>query len=110
MRSHKTKSKRPPRIWWCATGLLAFLPIHAAGLYDTQEIGQKVSDYVVSSYTPTLTAILELSEPVMQEDFQVLMVAQASAPNASPIPKTEDEVRIVHRLTTGAQRVSLMGE
>jgi CHAT domain-containing protein len=57
-----------------------------------------------------LTAILELSEPAVQEDFQVLTVAQASAPDAPPIPKTEDEVRIVHRLTAGARRMNLMRE
>jgi CHAT domain-containing protein len=90
--------------------LLAFLPIHAAGLYDAQDIGEKVSDYVVSSYTPTLTAILELSEPTVREDFQVLMVAQASPPGASPIPQTEDEVKIVHRLTAGTRGMSLMRE
>jgi CHAT domain-containing protein len=79
-------------------------------LYDTDEIGKKASDYVVSSYTPTLTAILETSEPAVEEDFQVLTVAQAWAPGASPIPKTEDEVRIVHRLTTGARIINLMKE
>jgi CHAT domain-containing protein len=46
----------------------------------------------------------------VQQDFQVLMVAQAFAPGELPIPKTEDEVRIVHRLTAGAQRMSLMRE
>ena len=90
--------------------MLAFLPIHAAGLYDTEEAGEKLSDYVVSSYTPTLTAILELSDPVVQQDFQVLTVAQASAPGAQPIPKTEDEVKIVQGLTAGARRVDLTGK
>jgi CHAT domain-containing protein len=75
-----------------------------------QDIGEKASDYVVSSYTPTLTAILELSEPTVREDFQILLVAQAFAPDASPIPKTEDEVRIVHRLAAGARRINLMRE
>jgi CHAT domain-containing protein len=79
-------------------------------LYDTDEIGEKTSDYVVSSYTPTLTAILETSEPAVEEDFQVLTVAQGWAPGAPPIPKTEDEVRIVHRLTTGVRIVNLMKE
>jgi CHAT domain-containing protein len=90
--------------------LLGFLPIHAAGLYETQEIGEKLSDYVVSSYTPTLTAILELSDPVIQGDFQVLTVAQASAPGAQPIPKTEDEVKIVQQLTTSARALNLERE
>jgi CHAT domain-containing protein len=87
--------------------VLAFLPIHAAGLYDTQEIGEKVSDFVVSSYAPTLNSILELSEPVVREDFQVLTVAQALAPGAEPIPKTEEEVQIVQKLTTGVQSLNL---
>ena len=86
------------------------MPIHAAGLYDTQEIGEKASDYVVSSYTPTLSAILEPSGSTVQGNFQVLAVAQASAPGAPSIPMTEDEVRLVHRLTAGAQRVNLMRE
>jgi CHAT domain-containing protein len=110
MCSRQTESNRSPRIWWCATGLLAFLPIHAAGLYDTQEVGEKVSDYVVSSYTPTLTAILELSDPVVREDFQILTVAQASAPGAQPIPKTEDEVKIIQSLTAGARVLNLTKE
>jgi CHAT domain-containing protein len=46
----------------------------------------------------------------VREDFQVLTVAQAWAPGAPPIPKTEDEVRIVRRLTTGVRIVNLMKE
>jgi hypothetical protein len=104
--SHQTTSERPP-VSGSATGLLAFLPIHAAGLCDVQEIGEKVSDYVVSSYTPTLTAILELSDPVVREDFQVLTVAKASAPGAQPIPKTEDGVKIVQNITASARVLNL---
>ncbi|GAA4244880.1 CHAT domain-containing protein [Dactylosporangium darangshiense] len=46
-----------PRVWWCPTGALALLPIHAAGRHDAD--GQAVMDRVVSSYTPTLRALLE---------------------------------------------------
>ncbi|CAE6498360.1 unnamed protein product [Rhizoctonia solani] len=46
-----------PRITWCATGPLSFLPLHAAG--DYRDAGQKKTfEYVVSSYTPTLSALL----------------------------------------------------
>jgi CHAT domain-containing protein len=62
---------------------------------------------VVSSYAPTLNSILELFDPVVREDLQVLTVAQASAPGAQPIPKTEDEVKIVQKLTTGARSLNL---
>ncbi|KIM84236.1 hypothetical protein PILCRDRAFT_6509 [Piloderma croceum F 1598] len=53
------RSFDPSRIWWCATDPFTFLPIHAAGLYNTRDAGFKISDFVISSYTPTLTALLE---------------------------------------------------
>ena len=46
-----------PRIWWCPTGHLAMLPIHAAGHYGPDGRGRCVIDRVVSSYTTTLTAL-----------------------------------------------------
>ena len=49
-----------PRIWWCATGPLAFLPIHAAGIYNNGMARYDISDYAVSSYTPTLNALLSM--------------------------------------------------
>jgi len=97
------------RIWWCATGSLAFLPIHAAGIYDTNK-GDKISDYVVSSYTPTLTAILDSSTPKVGNDFRILTVAQPSTPNAAQIPKTEDEVKLVQSLAGGISTINLMSE
>ncbi|KAK0493976.1 hypothetical protein EDD18DRAFT_1402949 [Armillaria luteobubalina] len=51
-----------PRLWWCPTGPLAFLPVHAARDYCTNEQGTKLSDYVISSYTPTLTILLDKLE------------------------------------------------
>ncbi|KAJ6550825.1 CHAT domain-containing protein [Mycena vulgaris] len=55
------KSAAPPRLWWCPTGPLAFLPIHAAGLYDAQTF-QSIdcaSDYIISSYVPNLASLLD---------------------------------------------------
>nr|WP_051738438.1 CHAT domain-containing protein [Kitasatospora sp. SID7827] len=43
-----------PRLWWCPTGALAQLPLHAAGPKD----GPRVIDLVVSSYTPTLNSLI----------------------------------------------------
>ncbi|KIM23670.1 hypothetical protein M408DRAFT_27637 [Serendipita vermifera MAFF 305830] len=76
--------KKLPRIWWCATGALAFLPIHAAGLYDTDIVGSKLSDYAISSYTPTVTALLERPNAVKDKKFGLLAVLQPSTPNADP--------------------------
>jgi CHAT domain-containing protein len=44
---------------WCPTGTFATVPLHAAGIYDdSAEQAQCCSDYIVSSYTPTLTSLL----------------------------------------------------
>ncbi|KAF6744193.1 CHAT domain-containing protein [Ephemerocybe angulata] len=47
-----------PRLWWCPTGPLSFLPLHAAGVYQGSNC-ESVFDYVVSSYTPSVAAITE---------------------------------------------------
>ena len=44
------------RIWWCPTGVFTSLPIHAAHPYRKGEHG--LSDVYVSSYTPTLSALI----------------------------------------------------
>ncbi|KIM28110.1 hypothetical protein M408DRAFT_24124 [Serendipita vermifera MAFF 305830] len=98
------------RIWWCATGSLAFLPIHAAGNYDSDKVGDKISDYVVSSYTPSLTAILDQSQPDTKKDFQILTVAQPSTPRAPPLPATEREVKQIHEIAKGIRVKSFTNE
>jgi hypothetical protein len=55
----RATGRAKPRLHWCATGDFAFLPIHAAGIYAGPEDSHVCcSDYVVSSYTPTLSALL----------------------------------------------------
>ncbi|KIM28570.1 hypothetical protein M408DRAFT_69393 [Serendipita vermifera MAFF 305830] len=98
------------RIWWCATGPLAFLPIHAAGNYASDIMGEKISDYVISSYTPTLTAILDQSQPEMTENFQILTVAQPFTPGASALPATEMEVKQVKEIAGDARVQSLISD
>ncbi|MEW2466144.1 hypothetical protein AB0919_14110 [Streptomyces sp. NPDC046994] len=53
-----------PRLWWCPTGLLTLLPLHAAGIPDSgagtaDAAGDCVQDRVTPSYTPTLRALLD---------------------------------------------------
>ncbi|AZM56345.1 hypothetical protein DMA15_30250 [Streptomyces sp. WAC 01529] len=53
---------RPPRMWWCPTGPLISLPLHAAGRHGSRHEAapQTVMDRVVSSYTPTLRSLVAL--------------------------------------------------
>ncbi|KAJ7442795.1 CHAT domain-containing protein [Mycena galericulata] len=86
----KPKSAVPRRLWWCATGPFAFLPIHAAGIY--KDAIDCTSDYVVSSYTPTLTALLD--PPVhTTATFKFTAVIESHVPNYNPLPGALEELR-----------------
>ena len=73
-------------------------------MYDDTGLGERVSDYVVSSYTPTITAILSPAQPITLHDFQLLTIAQPSTPGASPLPGTKKEVQLLKDLS-GALRI-----
>ncbi|KAJ7194012.1 CHAT domain-containing protein [Mycena pura] len=90
-----TPLRNPPRMWWCPTGSLAFLPVHAAGLYGQHDtFGSKLSDFVVSSYAPSLTALIAAFNirSARRGDVKILAVTQSSASGHRCIPGTEEEV------------------
>ncbi|MFE5919381.1 CHAT domain-containing protein [Streptomyces sp. NPDC056468] len=80
---------RWPRIWWCPTGSLAFLPLHAAGLHLPAPVTDAcVLDRVVSSYTPTLRALIRsrAQAPARGERRRMLMVAMPETPGRRSLP------------------------
>ncbi|KAJ7813569.1 CHAT domain-containing protein, partial [Mycena leptocephala] len=89
----KLEANHPLRLWWCPTGPFAFLPLHAAGLYD-KEVTDCASDYVVSSYTPTLTALLG-SAINTAGPFKVTAVIEPNAPHCIPLPGARAELNKV---------------
>ena len=95
-----------PRITWCTTGPLSFLPIHAAGDYYTQTM---IFDYVVSSsYTPSLSALLPPAS--MASAFSGLFaVGQASTPGMSPLPGTTVELDQIQERFQGLPASRLEG-
>jgi hypothetical protein len=101
-----------PRVWWCPTGALSMLPIHAAGHHprhntntsDTAGVsvagaGRVVSvlDRVVSSYTPTLAALARAREPGTPGPVGQLTVAMPKTPDLSPLPAAAVEVDVLAR-------------
>lgn len=89
-----------PHITWCLTGLLTFLPLHPAGLYATPD-EPKIFDYVVSSYTPTLAALLSARRPPStpgndaQRDRNSTLLA-ITQPGRNSLPGTVDESTRFH--------------
>ncbi|KAJ7248786.1 CHAT domain-containing protein [Mycena rebaudengoi] len=101
------------RIWWCPTGPLSFLPIHAAGLYGgDQTLGSKLSDFLISSYTPSLTALIHAfrPHPESQAELQLLAITQTSAKGQSYLPGTQEEVECIQEHARGKVRVRWLDE
>ncbi|KAJ7641886.1 CHAT domain-containing protein [Roridomyces roridus] len=95
-------------VWWCPTGPLAFLPIHAAGMYGPDE----PFDHLISSYTPSLSALIQSlrSQSSPSKDLQLLAVTQPTAENQDYIPGTKDEVRNIKQQVNGKTSVLWLNE
>ncbi|KDR84600.1 hypothetical protein GALMADRAFT_133860 [Galerina marginata CBS 339.88] len=87
------------RIWWCTTGPLAFLPIHAAGIYDGPA-PSSLSDFAFSSYIPTVRALIEQVKAPKIDVTQkgLFMISQPNTPGMTPIPATVQEVRAIEKV------------
>jgi tetratricopeptide (TPR) repeat protein len=84
-----------PRVWWCPTGCFAHLPIHAAGAD-----GKWCSDYIVSSYTPTLSSLRNARKeytPVRKQNIKALVAAvpRSFSPLWRELASTIEEVGTV---------------
>ena len=100
-----------PRVWWCPTGPLSLLPVHAAGRYaigrprkpwsfraGRQEPELSVPSRVVSSYTPTLSALIRARQhPDPQQPVQQLTVGMPDTPGYNPLPAVGSEVATIGR-------------
>jgi hypothetical protein len=95
-----------PRLWWCPTGPLTVLPLHAAGHHPAAGAARGASsdsvlDLVVSSYTPTLRALVEARQtpsppagrPEDPTSDRLLVVAVPQAPGVAPLAEVDREWR-----------------
>ncbi len=103
---HLPEDEAWPRMWWCPTGELSFLPLHAAGRGSPAgafepEPAEMLFDSIVSSYTPTLRALISSRKArtdAMSPD-EVLVVGLSDTPMLPELRKVESEVRLLERLT-----------
>ncbi|MEU4986285.1 CHAT domain-containing protein [Streptomyces sp. NPDC021969] len=96
------------RIWWCPTGLLSFLPLHAAGHHDRS--GHTVLDRAVSSCVPTLRALARAAhspEPEPAKTDKLLVVAVQEADGMSPLPQVAEELRLLEDMF-GPDRLTVL--
>jgi hypothetical protein len=86
----------PRRIWWCPTGPLTFLPIHAAGPYRKGQLG--LMDRVISSYTPTINALWRSHQSSKTTPFRLLAVSQPYTPDHAAIPNASLEIETIREI------------
>ncbi|CAE6337478.1 unnamed protein product [Rhizoctonia solani] len=86
-------NKDLPHITWCPTGAISFLLLHAAGDYEQPR--SRVFDYVISSYTPTLTALLASVPSMLSRESRVLAIGQEATPGHTYLPGTTKELACV---------------
>ncbi|CAE6438196.1 unnamed protein product [Rhizoctonia solani] len=84
-----------PHITWCTTGPLAFLPLHAAGYYDQPRA--RLSDYAISSYTPTLTALLSSVQSGSYSHSSIVAIGQEETSGFSSLPGTRRELEYIKK-------------
>ncbi|MCX5215735.1 CHAT domain-containing protein [Kitasatospora sp. NBC_00240] len=119
-----------PRLWWCPTGPLTLLPVHTAG-HHGEAAGdgapRSVLDRVVSSYTPTLRALLEARSvrvsadrmardgDTSRADFggadgdRMLVVAVGDVPGQPPLYNVAAERDVLTALFPPGRRTLLEG-
>ncbi|KAG9108823.1 hypothetical protein FRC07_008403, partial [Ceratobasidium sp. 392] len=103
----EVEAKNRPRLWWCPTGPFAFLPLHAAGIYNRFDPDSKAeccSDFVVSSYTPSLGSLNNARHDIQAVSAMapcVQLIAEPAAPNHPRIPHTAAEIEAIKKLVPG---------
>ena len=88
-------SKR--RLWWCLTGQLAFLPVHACLprpiKAEIRPVG--MMDIAVSSYTPTLSTLLRAVQQKATRPFRMLAIGQPKSRNHPPLSYVTEEIEFI---------------
>jgi tetratricopeptide (TPR) repeat protein len=85
------------RIWWCPTSSLCALPLHAAGAYSPRVAKpNNLPDCYVSSYTPTLSALIRARSGIVPRstDPNLLVIAQPD----ETLPEVKEEIRCIEQL------------
>ncbi|KAG2754403.1 hypothetical protein P692DRAFT_20827961 [Suillus brevipes Sb2] len=90
-------ARQHSRIWWCPTSIFNFLPLHAAGEY--RKHGQFLSQLYISSYTPSLTALIKARRHDRSLSVSFAAIGQDHPPSVSfTLDCVEPELELVRSL------------
>lgn len=97
----KQESGTLERIWWCPTGPLSSLPLHAAGAYDGAY--STTRDFAISSYIPNVATLVKLmksgrSRELTNDTTGVLIISQSATPGQPRLPGVRKEIAVVREI------------
>jgi CHAT domain len=89
-----------PRVWWCPTGPLTVLPLHAAGRHSRTNAqptaaAETTAGRVVSSYTSTLGTLRRARLATLSRPVRQLAIGMPDTPHRSPLPAVHKELEIL---------------
>jgi len=99
----RLKIPEQSRIWWCPTSVFCSLPLHAMGPIPSDDGAPRYfSDLYISSYTPTLSALIESRKPSRSpfEKPSVLLVANPDDSLLDAWPEVRSVQSLDTRVTT----------
>lgn len=93
-----------PRLWWCPIGALGSLPLHAAGVYEGSS-QDNISNYLISSYTPTLTSLHRMLSTTPTRSGSVssprlLLVGQTDSADLPSLPNAQIEIEQLREIVS----------
>ena len=73
------------RVWWCPTSVFGYLPLHAMGPIPSDSGDLRYfSDLYITSYTPTLSALIASRKPDSGTQTPALPKLLVAQPSPSP--------------------------
>ena len=119
--TNQISSSTLPHIWWIGVGTMARAPFHAAGCYPKSPNSPKAeytSKYCISSYTPTVKALLysraREGVAIQQVGFdtstdKMLFITMPDTPGDKALPKAKEEAEsIISSLPSGITKTLLI--
>lgn len=100
---HRRPDERLPRLWWCPSGPLALLPLHAAGRYPETiharcQPDECVPARAVTSYMPTLQALQRVrTAPPPPGPPRQLVVGMPVTAGHADLPRVSAELAALAR-------------
>uniref|UniRef100_A0A8H8CG05 CHAT domain-containing protein n=1 Tax=Psilocybe cubensis TaxID=181762 RepID=A0A8H8CG05_PSICU len=96
-------SRKPSTLYWCPTGYFTFLPMHAAGIYSNCNSAiDCASEYIISSYTPTIGILLAESSPPTSRTFKMMAIIQSQ-----DLPSTNSELQNIREHVPDCALISM---